>query len=97
MLALKNLENEGVSGTYNLGNGDGFSVNEVIEMVRKISGREIASVNSPRRTGDPSRLVASSRKIREELGWIPNFPDLETIVETAWKWHKNHPRGYDDK
>jgi len=97
LLALKKLEREGISGIYNLGNGNGFSVKEVIEMVRIVSGREIASVGSPRRPGDPARLVASSKKIREELGWIPNFPDLETIVASAWKWHKNHPQGYDDK
>jgi UDP-glucose 4-epimerase len=97
ILALNKLEQKRISGIYNLGNGNGFSVKEVIETVRKISDREIASVDSPRRTGDPARLVASSKKIREELGWVPNFPDLETIVETAWKWHKNHPKGYDDK
>ena len=97
ILALKKLDQEKVSGIYNLGNGNGFSVREVIETVRKISGREVASVDSSRRPGDPSRLVASSRKIRAELGWIPDFPDLETIIETAWQWHKNHPKGYDDK
>ncbi len=97
ILALKKLEQEKISGIYNLGNGNGFSVREVIETARKISGREVASVNSPRRPGDPARLVASSKKMREELGWIPNFPDLEAIVETAWEWHKNHPKGYGDK
>jgi UDP-glucose 4-epimerase len=97
MLALRKLEQERMSEIYNLGNANGFSVREVIETVRKVSGREIASVDSPRRTGDPARLVASSKKIREELGWVPHFPDLETIVETAWNWHKNHPKGYDDK
>ncbi|OGP89555.1 MAG: UDP-glucose 4-epimerase GalE [Deltaproteobacteria bacterium RBG_16_47_11] len=96
ILALGKLDQERISGIYNLGNGNGFSVREVIETVRKISGREVASVDSSRRPGDPARLVASSKKIREELGWIPNFPDLETIVETAWKWHKNHPNGYND-
>jgi len=97
MLALRKLDQERISGIYNLGNGNGFSVREVIETVRKISGREVASVDSARRPGDPARLVASSKKIREELGWAPNFPHLETIVETAWKWHRNHPKGYDDK
>jgi UDP-glucose 4-epimerase len=97
MLALRKLEQDGISGIYNLGNGNGFSVREVIETVKKVTGRKVASVDSARRPGDPARLVASSKKIREELGWAPNFPDLETIVETAWKWHKNHPRGYDDK
>jgi UDP-glucose 4-epimerase len=97
MLALRKLEQERISGIYNLGNGNGFSVREVIETVKKVTGRKVVPVDSPRRPGDPARLVASSKKIKEELGWIPNFPDLETIVETAWKWHRNHPKGYDDK
>jgi len=97
ILALRRLDQERISKIYNLGNGSGFSVREVIEMVKKISGREVASVDSSRRPGDPARLVASSKKIREELGWIPEFPDLEAIVETAWRWHKKHPKGYDDK
>ena len=97
ILALEKLEQKRISGIYNLGNENGFSVREVIETVRKISNRKILSVDSPRRSGDPARLVASSKKIREELGWAPSFADLETIVATAWKWHKNHPRGYDDK
>ncbi len=97
LLALSKLDEEGVSETYNVGSARGFSVREVIETVRKVSGREIASVDSTRRTGDPAHLVASSKKIREELGWVPDFPDLETIVKTAWKWHKNHPKGYGDK
>jgi len=97
ILALEKLEQKRISGIYNLGNENGFSVREVIETVRKISNRKILSVDSPRRPGDPARLVASSKKIREELGWAPSFADLETIVATAWKWHKNHPRGYDDK
>jgi UDP-glucose 4-epimerase len=97
ILALKKLDQEKVSEIYNLGNGNGFSVREVIETVNKVTGRKVVPVDSPRRPGDPARLVASSRKMREELGWIPDFPDLETIVETAWKWHRNHPKGYDDK
>jgi UDP-glucose 4-epimerase len=97
LLALRKLDQERTSGIYNLGNGNGFSVKEVIETVKKVTGRKVVPVDSPRRPGDPARLVASSKKIKEELGWIPNFPDLETIVETAWKWHRNHPKGYDDK
>ena len=97
ILALEKLDQQRVSEIYNLGNGSGFSVKEVIEAVRKISGRGVASVDSSRRPGDPARLVASSKKIREELGWVPDFPDLEAIVETAWQWHKKHPTGYGDK
>jgi len=97
ILALKKLDEGRDSGIYNLGNGSGFSVREVIGMVKKISGKEVVSVDSSRRPGDPARLVASSRKIREELRWNPDFPDLEAIVETAWQWHKKHPKGYGDK
>jgi len=97
ILALGRLEKENSSGIYNLGNGNGYSVREVIETVKKITGKKVVSVDSPRRPGDPARLVASSEKIREELGWVTKFPDLEAIVETAWEWHRNHPRGYNDK
>lgn len=96
ILALRKLEKEKMSGIYNLGNGNGYSVREVIETVKKVTGRKVAAVDSPRRPGDPARLVASSKKIKEELGWIPRYPDLETIVETAWEWHRKHPKGYDD-
>jgi UDP-glucose 4-epimerase len=97
ILALQKLEKGRNSGVYNLGNGNGYSVREVIETSRKVTGKKIVSIESPRRPGDPARLVASSEKIRRELGWIPKYPDLETIVETAWQWHKNHPKGYEDK
>lgn len=97
ILALRRLLQGGASGTYNLGNGNGYSVREVIQTIEKVTGQKIRTVPSPRRLGDPARLVASSEKIREELGWIPKYPDLETIVETAWKWHRNHPKGYNDK
>ena len=96
ILALRKLEQGNFSGVYNLGNGNGYSVKEVIETVKKVTGRKVLAVDSPRRPGDPARLVASSKKIREELGWIPKYPDLETIVETAWEWHRNHPKGYND-
>ena len=94
ILALNKLERGGVSGTYNLGNGNGYSVREVIETAKKVTGKDIVAVESSRRPGDPARLVASSEKIRKDLGWSPKFPDLETIIETAWKWHKIHPNGY---
>ena len=94
VLALNKLERGEVSGIYNLGNGNGYSVREVVETAKKVTGKNIVAVESSRRPGDPARLVASSEKIRKDLGWVPRFPDLETIIETAWKWHKNHPNGY---
>jgi UDP-glucose 4-epimerase len=97
ILALSKLEQERESGIYNLGNGNGYSVREVIETVKIISGEKVSTIDSLRRPGDPARLVASSEKIREELGWTPRYPDLETIVRTAWDWHRTHPNGYDDK
>jgi len=96
ILALRKLEQGKHSGIYNMGNGNGYSVREVIETVKKVTGRKVTAIESPRRPGDPARLVASSEKIRHELGWIPKYPDLETIIETAWEWHRNHPKGYDD-
>ena len=96
ILALQKLEREEKSAIYNLGNGNGYSVREVIETVKKVTGRNVVSVDSPRRPGDPARLVASSKKIRKELGWTPRYPDLETIIQTAWEWHRKHPKGYND-
>ncbi len=92
VLALKSLD-EG-NRTYNLGNGKGFSVLEVIEAARKITGHEIPVVMAPRRPGDPATLVASSERIREELGWDPKYAEIEQIIETAWAWHSKHPKGY---
>jgi UDP-glucose-4-epimerase GalE len=80
--------------TYNLGNGAGYSVREVIETARRVTGRLIAVKEGPRRAGDPPTLVASSQRIMRELGWKPRYPDLGTIVETAWRWHRSHPDGY---
>jgi UDP-glucose 4-epimerase len=86
----------GRQGFYNLGNGDGYSVREVIRMCEKVSGKKIPAVEKPRRPGDPPRLVASAEKAVRELGWKPKFPKLEDIVATAWAWHKKNPRGYPD-
>ena len=86
----------GKSGFYNLGNGDGYSVREVIQTCEKISGQKIPAIEKPRRPGDPPRLVASAEKAITELGWKPQFPKLEDIVATAWAWHKQHPNGYPD-
>lgn len=79
---------------YNLGNGKGYSVREVIETARKITGHAIPAVETPRRPGDAPRLVASSEKIRKELGWQPQIPELEEIIATAWEWHRTHPHGW---
>ena len=79
---------------YNLGNGRGFSVREVIETARRVTGRAIQAVEAPRRPGDPAVLVASSEKIRRELGWSPRHPDLDAILESAWRWRLAHPQGY---
>jgi UDP-glucose 4-epimerase len=79
---------------YNLGNGQGFSVREVIEGVRRVTGHAIPVVESPRREGDPAVLIASSEKIRRELNWKPNLAELDAILKSAWLWHKNFPDGY---
>jgi UDP-glucose 4-epimerase len=79
---------------YNLGNGQGFSVREVVEVVRKVTGHRIPVIESPRRAGDPAVLIAGSEKIRRELGWQPRFEDLQSIIESAWQWHRSHPDGY---
>lgn len=95
LLALKRLMNGGESRIYNLGNGKGFSVKEVIEVARKVTGKEIKAEIAERRAGDPATLIASSKKAMEELQWKPKYNSLETIIETAWKWHVNHPQGYE--
>jgi UDP-glucose 4-epimerase len=95
LLAVDRLRKGGESRVYNLGNGTGFSVKEVIEVSRKVTGREIKAEVAPRRAGDPAVLIASSQKAMEELGWKPQFNNLETIIETAWNWHLNHPNGYE--
>ncbi len=94
LLALKALES-GVKLIYNLGNGRGYSVREVIETAREITGHPIPAEETPRRPGDPPRLVASSDKIKRELGWEPQVPDLKDIIASAWMWHQGHPNGYD--
>ena len=94
-LALKRLINGGESRIYNLGNGTGFSVKEMIDIARKVTGHEIPAKVAPRRAGDPAILIASSEKAMKELNWKPKFNSVETIIETAWNWHKNHPNGYE--
>jgi UDP-glucose 4-epimerase len=82
------------SRTYNLGNGQGFSVKQVIEAAREITGHAIPAKTVPRRAGDPAVLVAASDKIRAELGWQPKFPNIKDIISSAWNWHQKHPNGY---
>jgi len=96
ILAVKYLTDGGESDIFNLGNGVGYSVREVIETARKVTGHPIPATETPRRAGDPARLVASSEKAKKILGWNPIHDSLEEIIESAWKWHKNHPNGYDE-
>ncbi len=88
VLGLKYLENGGASDVFNLGNGNGFSVREVIETARRITGKEIRVVEGARRAGDPAKLIGSAEKAKQVLGWKPKFNQLETIIATAWKWHQ---------
>jgi UDP-glucose 4-epimerase len=85
------------SRTYNLGNGQGYSVKEVVEMAREVTGRPIKAEIGPRRPGDPAILIASSETIKRELGWQPRFASLRDIVSTAWEWHRTHPKGYNSR
>lgn len=94
ILAMKYLLGGGKSNIFNLGNGVGFSVKEVVETARKVTGHPIPAKEEERRAGDPSTLIASSTKAKEILGWKPQFDDLETIISTAWKWYQSHPNGY---
>lgn len=94
ILAVQYLENGGESDIFNLGNGVGYSVRQVIDTARKITGHAIPAVEAPRRAGDPARLVASSEKAKRILGWKPVHASLEEIIASAWNWHKNNPNGY---
>ncbi len=92
--ALRAMDQLGAR-VYNMSNGAGYSNLEVVDMVRKVTGRPIPAAAAPRRPGDPARLVASADLIHRELGWEPRYPDLRTMVETAWDWQQNHARGYE--
>lgn len=96
LLALEHLV-PGQALRYNLGIGRGYSVREVIQVAQEVSGKPVPVLERPRRPGDPPMLVASSEKIQRELGWKPRYTDLHSIVETAWRWHQSHPRGYADR
>ena len=95
ILAMEYLRKGNESNIFNLGNGVGFTVKEVVETARKVTGHPIPAKEEPRRAGDPSTLIASSEKAKKILGWKPKFDDLETIITTAWEWHRNHPNGYE--
>lgn len=96
LLALEHLRNGGNSEFINLGNGNGYSVKEVVEAARKVTGKNIEAKIAPRRAGDPSRLVADATRAKEVLDWNPQFPEIEKIIESAWKWHEANPSGYED-
>jgi UDP-glucose-4-epimerase GalE len=96
LLALERLA-PGKGLCYNLGIGRGYSVREVIQAAEAVTGKKVPTQEGPRRAGDPPALVASSEKIQRELGWRPRFPELRPILETAWRWHSTHPRGYRDR
>ena len=94
ILAVKYLQNGNESNIFNLGNGVGFTVKEVIDTARKVTSHPIPAKTTPRRAGDPAQLIASSEKARKILGWKPQHDSLEEIISTAWNWHKNHPNGF---
>lgn len=94
IMAVKRLQSGGDSRIFNLGNGTGFSVNEIVEIARKVTGHSIPAEVKPRRAGDPAVLIASADAAFRELGWKPRFDSVEKIIETAWMWHKNSPEGY---
>lgn len=96
ILAMDYLMKGGESNIFNLGNGVGFTVKEVIDTAREVTGHPIPAKTTPRRAGDPAQLIASSEKARSVLGWHPEHADLREIIETAWNWHKNHPNGFAD-
>jgi UDP-glucose 4-epimerase len=94
VLAVEALDERGAM-TYNLGNGQGYSVRQVVETARQVTGHPLPAVETARRPGDAAVLVASAEKINHELGWQPRYPDLKTIIASAWEWHRTHPKGYD--
>ena len=96
VLALEYLRKGGASDIFNLGNGQGFSVKEMIAAAEKATGRSIKVEIGARRAGDPAQLIASSEKARSVLGWKPQFTDVEQVIGTTWRWHEHHPHGYED-
>ena len=96
ILALEYLRAGNESNFFNLGSNQGYSVKEMLEAAREVTNREIPAKVAPRRAGDPSRLVASSAKAEEILGWRPAYTDVKEIIKTAWDWHVSHPHGYEE-
>lgn len=96
ILALEYLKAENDSNVFNLGSNNGYSVKEMLDAAREVTGKEIAAKVAPRRAGDPASLVASSEKAKTVLGWEPEYTDVKKIIETAWNWHVSHPNGYQD-
>ena len=96
ILAAEYLMNGGENNVFNLGNGVGFTVKEIIDTAEKVVGKPIKCEMAARRAGDPAQLVASSEKAKKVLGWKPKYDDIETIIGSAWNWHKEHPHGYED-
>ena len=96
VLAIDYLRRGGESNIFNLGNGQGFSVKEMIEAAKEATGLDIKVEIGERRAGDPAQLIASSEKARKVLGWQPKFTDVKAVIGTAWKWHQQHPEGYQD-
>lgn len=96
ILALEYLKSGNESNVFNLGSNNGYSVKEMLDAAREVTGKKIPAIVAPRRAGDPSSLVASSAKASEVLGWKPEYTDVKKIIETAWNWHVSHPNGYQD-
>lgn len=95
ILALEYLKAGNESNAFNLGSNHGYSVKEMLEAARKVTGKEIPAKIAPRRAGDPATLIAASDKAKEVLGWKPQYTDVKTIIQTAWDWHVSHPNGYE--
>ncbi|KXF72073.1 UDP-glucose 4-epimerase [Enterococcus faecalis] len=96
ILALEYLKNGGESDVFNLGSNNGYSVKEMLDAAREVTGQEIPATIAPRRAGDPSTLIASSEKAKRVLGWQPEVTEVKDIIATAWQWHVKHPQGYNE-
>ena len=96
VLALEHLEKGNSSDVFNLGNGNGYSVQQIIDIAREVTKRDIPVTQADRRPGDPAVLIAGSKKAMRVLNWKPEFYNIKTIIETAWRWHRDHPNGYDE-